>query len=167
MIDIVEDWEYIEGFPMYMISNLGEVRNIKTGRLLHITKSSRGGSKVGLVFDGVQYSRSVRTLVADAFLPDKTDIFNTAINRDGDKTNNHISNLVWRPRWFAVKYARQFVVDYANADRGPIQDVESGLVYFTVREAAIENGLLFKEVFGSCLSGESVFPTWQTFDWLR
>ena len=162
-----EMWIQIHDFPDYSVSSYGRVKNNSTGRILQTSNSSRYASKVGLVLDGRQYTRLVKTLVTDAFLPDRTDIFNTAIHLDGDKTNNDIYNLEWRPRWFAVKYARQFIDDYPHVNRGPIKDIHTNHIYKDVYEVATTHGLLFKDVFSGCLTNEPVFPTWQTFEWVH
>lgn len=162
-----EDWAQIEEFPDYYVSTFGEVMNYNTKKLLKPSRTSRGSLKVGLISGGVQYSRVVKLLVAKAFVFGETDIFDTPINLDGDPTNNHVDNIVWRPRWFAVKYTRQFKENYVNELRGPIKDLDRGTIYNTVRDASIDNGLLFKEVFNSCLTGEVVAPTWQAFSWIH
>ena len=162
-----ELWVPIQEFQNYEISSYGRIRNAHTGRLIQPSLSSREAHKIGLVVDGRQYTRSLRTLVANAFVPGSDEIFDTAINLDGDKTNNEASNLVWRPRWFALKYARQFNDEYLNTRRGPINDVDDGILYDTVYDASVANGLLFKDVFSSCLNATAVFPTWQIFEWIH
>jgi hypothetical protein len=163
----VEDWAQIPEFPDYYVSTFGEVMNFETKRILKPSYTSRGALKVGLISGGRQHARVLKLLVARAFVYGETDIFDTPINLDGNPHNNCVDNLVWRPRWFALKYTRQFKETYSNEVRGPIKDLDSGTIYTTVRDASIDNGLLFKEVFASCLSGEVVAPTWQAFEWIR
>lgn len=163
----LEDWAQISEFPDYYVSTFGEVMNFETKRILKPSSTSRGALKVGLISGGKQHTRVVKLLVARAFVYGETDIFDTPINLDGNARNNHVENIAWRPRWFAIKYTRQFKDSYPNEKRGPVKDLDSGDIYPTVRYAAVENGLLFKEVFTSCLTGEVVFPTWQAFEWIR
>ena len=63
---------------------------------------------VGLFRDQEQYKRSVALLVAKAFLKQPSEFFDTPINLNGDRLDNQVINLMWRPRWFAIKYNRQF-----------------------------------------------------------
>lgn len=163
----IEEWVVIDDFPDYSVSTFGEVINNRTKKLLKPTRTSRGAYKVGLIKEGVQHTRTIKLLVAKTFVYGETDIFDTPINLDGNHRNNHVDNIVWRPRWFAIKYTRQFKDNYVNVDRGPIKDLDSGTLYNNVYEASVDNGLLFKDVFSSCLSGDVVFPTWQAFSWIR
>lgn len=162
-----ELWLEIEDAPGYAVSDMGRVQNSRTGRILSLSRTSRGGNKVGLVVDGEQVPKIVKNLVAEHFVPGRTDIFDTAIHMDGNPYNDDASNLVWRPRWFALKYARQFKDAYANAGRGPIRNIERDVLYENVYDASVANGLLFRDVFSSCLDGEPVFPDWETFEWLH
>ena len=105
--DQIERGVLIEGFPNYEITNFGRVFNVKTGREMTLSPTMSGDLTVGLVRDGIQYRRSVKNLVARAFVPGETSIYDTPIQIDRDKYNLHVSNIVWRPRWFAIKYALQ------------------------------------------------------------
>ncbi len=118
---------------------------------------------VPLVRDGEKHTRSIKLLVATAFVPGRSNIFDTPINKDGNKKNNYAENLVWRPRWFAIKYSRQFLSDYKHIARGPVYLLNTEIVYKTIYDASISNGLLFIEVFRSAYSQTPVFPTEQRF----
>ena len=69
-------------------------------------------NQYGVVFVGLfnrgQHKKGVARLVAQAFIERNFPAYNTPINIDGDRWNNSVNNLAWRPRWFAVKYNRQF-----------------------------------------------------------
>ena len=156
------DWAVIQDFPNYVINVNGEVLNSSTGREIRPRRNPQGDVIIGLMSDK-QYTRSVRVLVARAFVPGESDIYDTAMQLDGDPDNLNADNIVWRPRWFACMYSRQFR-KISEIDRiGPIRDVETGDRYTDVYEAAITNGLLFKDIRKSMVTGESVFPTFQRF----
>jgi hypothetical protein len=167
LVEMESIWVEIPDFPRYSISSNGEVVNNVTHRVLQQSTTPRGEPKVGLVDGGKQYTRSVKLLVAEAFVEGRNEIFDTPIHLDGNRLNNRADNLAWRPRWFAVKYSMQFTRDYHNSERGPIRDVETGEVYPSVYEVGVMNGLLFKDVFVNCLSEEPCFPTGQRFEWLH
>ena len=160
-----EEWKHISEFPDYWISNLGKVRNENRDRLVRPSQTKQGALKVGLVRGGKQYTRSLKVLVAEFFVPCNNELFDTPIQLDGDQLNVSSDNLMWRPRWFAWKYHKQMgsIDEYLNTK--PVQDAKTGLLYSTIAEAAMINGLLFKEVELSVMNQIPVFPTWHHFKW--
>lgn len=159
-----EEWVEIRGFDNYYISNQGRVRNENRGRLVKMSLTGHGVVKVGLVREGTQYTRSVKVLVADAFVEGRSELFDTPMHLDSDQLNNTSDNLVWRPRWFAWKYTRQFTQADYYKPLGAILDTDDKTVYEDVIKAAVKNGLLFYDIARSVLENERVFPTWQMFE---
>lgn len=157
----------IEGFWDYYITINGDVVNAKTWRKMTTSPTAFGEPTVGLVRDGRQYRRSVKVLVARAFVEGETEIFDTPIQLDGNRNNLRADNIVWRPRWFAWKYSNQFQGGPDNYPDwyygGPVLDVVNGIRYDTVLEAAIENGILCRDILSSCNNQTQVFPTAQLF----
>lgn len=158
-----EVWIEIEDFREYSISNFGRVRTNKTGRILALNETQWGLVQVGLMRDGVQYHRSVPLLVAKAFLPLHPDPFDTPINLDGDRRNNTLSNLVWRPRWFAIKYNRQFRYPYHLPIKSAIRDLKTGEVSENSLDCAMRYGLLEQDVVLSIMNRTYCWPTYQEF----
>lgn len=160
-----EVWKEIEDFPGYSVSDFGRVRNDKTGKILVLTKTQQGLVKVGLVKDGAQWSRSVALLVATAHLerPIGLDYYDTPINLDGNRENNRLENLMWRPRWFAVKYHKQFDDAARKGYIVPIQALGTGEIYANSMEAAMRYGILAEDTVKSVLQNTYVFPTYQKF----
>lgn len=70
---------------------------------------------------------------------------------------------MWRPRWFAVKYARQFRDPNVPHIREQIQDINSGYRYNDSLHAATTFGLLDKEIRESIIRRTYVWPTYQRF----
>lgn len=160
----MEVWRQIPEFPNYSVGDEGHVRNDATGRFLAKLVNQYGVVNVGLCRNGNQYKRSLPLLVAKAFIPKlaQHSEFDTPINLDGDRLNNRVTNLMWRPYWFAVKYAQQF----HNGERGfdvPIEDVMTGEQFKTSWEAAIKYGLLDREILIATLNRTYVWPTYQKF----
>ncbi len=160
---MVEHWKSIDLFPDYSVSNVGNIRSNKSGRILSVSPNQFNVVQVGLMRDGVQYHRSVPLLVAKAFLPIKPGPFDTPINLDGDRNNNHVDNLVWRPRWFAIRYNQQFRHPYPNPIISPIMDKKTGEVSDNSFDCAIRYGLLEEEVVIAISNRTYVWPTYQTF----
>lgn len=158
-----EQWLLIKNFEDYSVSDFGRVRTNKTERILSVYANQSGLVHVGLMQNGRQKHRSVPLLVAKAFVPQPSDIFDTPINLDGDRFNNHVSNLIWRPRWFAIKYHQQFKFVYDDSINAPIQDVKSGEISLNSLECAKTYGLLEREILISVMTGTYVWPTYQVF----
>lgn len=159
----MEDWREVDEFRGYSVSSCGRVRNDQTGYILSLLVNQRGIVNVSFNARGIQYKRSVSLLVARAFLPvHPLDSFDTPINLDGDRRNNHISNLMWRPRWFAVDYFKQFQ-DWRRGFLVPIEETTTGERFENSWHAATKYGLLDKEIYIATLNRTYVWPTYQRF----
>lgn len=158
-----EAWHPIDKFPEYSVSDQGRIRSEKTGRILSLNENQYGVVQVGLMRDGVQYHRSVPLLVAKAFLPPVHEAFDTPINLDGDRHNNRLENLLWRPRWFAIRYNQQFRRPYETPIRRRILDITTGEVSENSLECAKRYGLLEQDLVLSILNRTYVWPTYQQF----
>jgi len=159
----MDDWSEIRFFPGYSVSTEGKVRNDDTGRLMKLFVNPHGIQFVGLVRSRVQYKKAVSLLVANAFIPRPIrEAFDTPINLDGDRLNNAVPNLTWRPRWFAIKYVQQFKRDIRGFTV-PVEEVRTGEQFPTSWEAAIKYGLLDREILLATLARTHVWPTYQRF----
>lgn len=158
-----EQWRPIEYFPDYSVSDYGRIRSDKTDRILALNETQWGLVQVGLMRNGVQRHRSVPLLVAKAFIPEIRAPFDTPINLDGDRYNNRVENLQWRPRWFAIKYNQQFRHPYPNPILEPIVDLKTDMVSANSYECARTYGLLEQDLVYSILNRTYVWPTYQEF----
>jgi hypothetical protein len=159
----MERWKPIENFPGYSVSDHGDIRADKSGRILALSENQFGLLQVGMMRDGTQKHRSVPLLVAKAFIPQPTDAFDTPINLDGDRHNNHVNNLAWRPRWFAIKYNQQFKYPYEFPIEAPIIDTETEEISLNSFECAKRYGLLEQDLVLSIVNNTYVWPTYQVF----
>jgi NUMOD4 motif len=159
----MEIWKEIDFFPGYSVSDHGRIRADKTGRILSLSENQYGLIHVGLMKDGVQYHRSVPLLVARAFLPQDKEPFDTPINLDGDRHNNRLENLTWRPRWFAIRYNQQFKQPFENPITSRIVDLKTGEVSKNSLQCAQRYGLLEQDLVLSILNRTYVWPTYQEF----
>lgn len=98
-------WEKVKGFENYLISESGDLKNTKTDKLL----------KPRYYRDGYMYYRlsksrkeqsdiRVHRLVAMAFIPNNNNL-ETVNHIDGNKENNHVSNLEWMNRSDQLQHA--------------------------------------------------------------
>ena len=103
-----EDWKEIEGYGnIYSISNFGRVMSKArtqtysdgrvyrhTDKILKPSTSTSGYSIIHFYFEGDRTTLQLHRLVSEAFIPNIEN--KPCVNhKDGDKKNNHISNLEW------------------------------------------------------------------------
>lgn len=103
-----EIWRNIEGYPNYMVSNLGRVKSLnynRTGeeKIMKGSKNNRGYLYVQLYKEGKQKNYLIHRLVASAFIPNPDNL--SEINHiNEDKTNNQFTNLEWCNRIYNLNY---------------------------------------------------------------
>jgi hypothetical protein len=85
----MEEWKNISDFPNYQVSSFGNVKNVKTGRMLKAANQG-GYYQVGLS----NKSQMVHRLVASAFL-DNLENKPQVNHKDKNGLNNNLSNLEW------------------------------------------------------------------------
>lgn len=158
-----EQWEVLHDFPSYAISSLGKIVNIYRQTEMAQSQNQRGIQVVSLTNENHrQVTRSVPLLVAQTFVPGGTDIFNSPIHLDNDRSNCAADNLMWRPRWFAVKYHQQFR-DVRFYHHFPLGIRGSRERFKGWAEACMKYGVLYRSVIDSYHNGVPVFPTGQIF----
>ena len=102
----MERWKEIEGYELYEVSDRGQVRswNGNTGhgprrrkraRLLKLPPDGAGYPQVSLCKNGECKTCRVHTLVLTTFATHPCLVGLECCHEDGDRTNNHLSNLRW------------------------------------------------------------------------
>lgn len=87
-------YKTITSYPNYEVSDSGNIRNKRTGRVLQPQVITKGYHGVRLYHQGNGKSLKVHRLVALAFVDGYFE--GAQVNHiDCDKTNNHHSNLEW------------------------------------------------------------------------
>lgn len=147
----MERWLPIKDFPCYNISNNGRVRNIKTGRILKTNINSHGYLIVCLRKNNKQYTKSIHRLIADAFY-DGNHVGLDVNHIDGNKLNNHLSNLEFCTRQENIQHA------FDNGLKKPsrtikIRVVETGEIYDSIRECGRALNCNQSDIC-KCLSGK-------------
>ena len=89
-----EIYKKIDDYENYEISNMGNVRNINTGKILKLHETNCGYLRVSVCKDGIMKKFYIHRLVALHFIPN-TDNLREVDHIDRNKANNSISNLRW------------------------------------------------------------------------
>ena len=90
----MEIYKIIKKFENYEISNFGNVKNIKTGRILKPVINSNGYLQVILSKDKKKYTHYVHRLLAQNFIPNPNN--KLCIDHiNNDKLDNSLTNLRW------------------------------------------------------------------------
>src|SRR5262245_24203996 len=100
-----EIWLPVPEWELFEVSNLGRVRSLRSGRLMHQQKNRCGYFQV--LFSCLPERRKlkyVHQLVAAAFIGERLPGFQTN-HKDGIKTNNHASNLEYVTQSANAKHA--------------------------------------------------------------
>ena len=139
-----ETWKTIKGFPNYEVSTFGNVRNVKTGRILKPNKDKDNYLYVNLYNNGKFQSIKIHVLVTKAFLPDTGRNPDGTImvghhqvnHRDECKTNNNLLNLEWCDSKYNMNYSDTF-----RKLQKQVQCIETGIVYESTASAEHELNL--------------------------
>jgi hypothetical protein len=104
MIVSKEPSAIIQKFPDYCISETGTIariyafKNRKAGSVVKTRIGTCGYLIVGLVVGQKQITRTVHSLVAETFLGNPPTEKHEVAHNDGNRFNNHVSNLRWATR---------------------------------------------------------------------
>jgi hypothetical protein len=94
-----EVYTEVDEYDGYAVSDIGNVKNVTSGRILKPGKNSHGYLYVNLCKNGKKKSVTVHKLVAAAYLFPAEEPDQVFVDRiDGDRTNNHVDNLRWASR---------------------------------------------------------------------
>jgi hypothetical protein len=148
-----ELWIDIDGYPNYIISSNGRVKNKSTGRILKPRPATNGYLRVCLYDkDGQRRDLLIHRLGANAFYDGDHDGLD--VNHiDGQKDNNFIGNLEWATRSENLKHAyRTKLRDSPHNRCKAIKIVETGEIFKSVRECARYLGVSHSNI-SLCLNG--------------
>jgi hypothetical protein len=92
----MEEFRKIKDYPMYPVSNLGNVRTERNGKLMKQRLNPAGYKIVGLRARPFEKPDTLRVhrLIANAFIPNPENKRNVD-HIDNNRTNNNIENLRW------------------------------------------------------------------------
>lgn len=151
------NWKPISESPAYEVSDRGDVRNSKTGRILKPVRTN-GYSQVVLCDADGQHRRSVHRLVAAEFI-DNPHGYPVINHIDGNRTNNRVDNLEWCTQSENMKHAYhtglqkpiRSQIEHSlsramEAHRRPVRNIDNGVEYESIAECARQEGLCHSAV---------------------
>lgn len=155
---MTEEWKNIEGYQNYSVSNLGNVRNDRTGRLLKPSKCGgyRSYYQVAL-YRGTHASRKciqVHRIVAETFIPNPYN-FPEVNHIDGNGFNNCVSNLEWIGHKDNLIHAYKVLnkkVAIGDPFAKKIIRVEDGKIFNSITEAGEACGMKTGANISKCLN---------------
>lgn len=101
-----EIWKEILGYEgLYEVSNLGKVRNMKTGRILKLRGNTKKYWRIVLSKNGQCREYKLHRLVAQAFLPNPNK-YPQVNHKDNNPDNNTVDNLEWCTALYNVRYSQ-------------------------------------------------------------
>jgi len=110
------EYTTVNGFPNYEISELGQIKNKQSKKILSQSLSTKGYYQVNIA----NKCRRVHRLLALTFIPNPDDL-ETVNHIDGDKLNNDLTNLEWMSRADNNKHAREVLgikpIPYSKCDK--------------------------------------------------
>lgn len=117
---------------------------------------------VSLCKDNKPTTYRIHRLVAEAFLknPDNLPMVN---HKDEDRLNNRVDNLEWCNAKYNLNYgtrAEKFSVSRSK----PIKCVETGIIYYGVREAERQTGI-YQSSISRCCNDNYGFKTAGGYHW--
>jgi len=102
----MESWLPIVGYEgKYEVSDFGNVKNVKTGRILKPSTDKDRYMLVILYNNGIQKSCRVHRLVLQTFLP--IDEIKEVNHKNHIKTDNRLENLEWCSRSENVRFCKK------------------------------------------------------------
>ena len=152
------EWRTICEYPDYSVSNCGDVRNERTGKVLKNRTVRNGYQIVTLCDDGGHHPCSVHRLVAKEFVENPRNC-NTVNHIDGDKSNNNVDNLEWCTQSENMKHAYRTGLQKpipsqiehslsraAEKRKRPVRNIETGVCYPSIVECAEAEGIVHSAV---------------------
>lgn len=151
----VETFVKIEGFENYEVSNLGKVRNIKSGRTLKPRLHNNGYLGLCLYENNKRKNLLLHRIIATAFIdnPGKKPQVN---HIDENKLNNDLSNLEWcTERENAIHGTRIKRVAEKNFKKVIQLDLNDNVLneFESIKQAERETGI-FATSISACCNGK-------------
>lgn len=128
-----EIWKPMVGHNKYLVSNTGRVKRKDRSFVYNGSIDNHGYVRFDLCENGKRFIVSGHRAVAEAFL-DKDESRPFVNHIDGDKTNNHVSNLEWCSAKENAQHAAR-VLKIKPVNERKVICIETGEIYASGSEA--------------------------------
>lgn len=167
----LESLRGVQGFTNYVVSDHGRVINTTTLKDCSMSTATGGDVRVNLMGPHQMHTRSVKKIVAQAWVPKPDEVtFDTAMILNGDRWDLRSENIVWRPRWYVMKWAQQWdlrqeVLREYTGRR--VWNATRGFVYDSIVEAGIADGVLWEHILNAIEEADPVILMHYDYQWFE
>lgn len=146
----------IKGLELYLISDDGVVHSYhKNKHTIRKWSIKKGYQVYGLMLHGKVKWFLAHRLVALTYIPNQNNHY--AVNHiDGNKLNNHVSNLEWVNRLQNAQHAASTGLYKTKGNHGRarmVLNTQTGIYYDTVTDAALSSGKWSRNNLNPMLTG--------------
>jgi len=139
----------------YIINRDGTIFSKKRNKYMKLS-DNHGYYILRLSLNGVPSQYSVHRLVATKYIPNPNN--KPQVNhKDGNKKNNHVSNLEWVTQSENIKHSIYELGKTGHGAVKPKKVSRDGVVYASIKDAAEQTGI-FPQLITDSIAGRSV-PT--------
>ena len=139
-------WKIISDFPNYSISDIGEIKNNKTNKLLKICHNQEGYNIVQLWKNHKGYMKRVHRLVLETFCPRENMKLLEVNHIDCDINNNQLSNLEWCTSQENIKYRLQ--LNHKRQQKVKVEFIDGTIeIYESITQCALHFGVDQKTIY--------------------
>lgn len=133
-------WKHIPDFDNYLINEKGDIKSLYHNIILKPINHNNGYKCIVLYKNSKSFRFYIHRLVAISFLTKPEGNFEIN-HKDGDKTNNNVSNLEWVTKSQNHIHRVYSLHKSNNMIPKKVKCVETGIVYESVSEATRKNNL--------------------------
>ena len=153
-----EIWKDIPNYDGYQASNLGNIKNKKTGNILKPYENTNGYLQVELWKNGKGKKIVVHKIIANTFLSNINNL--PQINhKDENKLNNNINNL----EFCTAKYNSNYGTRNLRLS-SPVLCVELNKKYNSIKEAS-KDLKIYKTSISHCCANSQHYKTAGGYHW--
>ncbi len=147
----MEIWVRVKEYPNYEVSTYGNIRNIKTLRVLKYYLRN-GYPSVSLSNNGIIKTVNIHRIVGISFLEKNDLVIN---HKDGNKENNHVENLEFVSYKNNTLHAIENKLTKIHVNKVKQYKMENNeLIYInefsSIKEASIKSGISDKHIGSVC-----------------
>lgn len=147
-----EIWKTIKDYEKYEVSNLGQVRNKQTMKILKHGEIRGGYLQIELCNSGKKKFFYVHRLVAEAFIPNPNN-FPQINHKDENKKNNFVDNLEWCTASYNVNYGtrnQKAAKKISKKNSKPVLCVETGQIFASTMDVQRKKGYFQQNISSAC-----------------